>query len=305
MPTLVQIKQRLNAYERLMRLDKPIGSLLLLWPTLTALFLAQAMPLLPGEAQPTWHPPLLLIWVFIFGTVLMRSAGCAFNDFADRGFDGAVARTEARPIPAGEINAWEAVVVACIAALAALALIWPLSPLVKKWAVYSVIVAAIYPFSKRYLSMPQGILGIAFSMGVPMAFAAALGEVPPAAYWLTAINWLWVVAYDTEYAMTDRADDVKIGIGTSAILFGRFDVWAVMACYAAYLFALGAWGFWHGRGAVFYMGLLVAAGVAAYHFTLIKNRDPARCFKAFLHNHWLGLAVFVGVVIDNYLLLRA
>ncbi|MEN9560011.1 MAG: 4-hydroxybenzoate octaprenyltransferase [Pseudomonadota bacterium] len=294
--------QRLDAYERLIRLDKPIGTLLLLWPTLTALFLAQAQMAEPGEP---WYPPLPILWVFILGTLLMRSAGCAFNDFADRHIDGHVSRTFNRPLPAGEIMPWEAVAVAVILALSALALIWTMPSAVKEWALYSVLVAAVYPFSKRFLRMPQGILGIAFSMGIPMAYAAQMHVVNHAALVLMAINWLWVIAYDTEYAMCDREDDNKLAIGTSAKLFGRFDVAAVMGCYAAYLLAMGGWGYGHQRGAFYYLGLVVAAGIALYHFHLIKDRDPSKCFKAFLHNHWLGLAVLAGVVVDNYFLLRA
>ena len=280
------IIQRLILYAQLVRLDKPIGSLLLLWPTLCALWLASA-------GKPDWQ----LIAIFSVGTVLMRSAGCAINDFADRDFDRHVKRTAERPLTAGKIRAWEAVMVAAVLALLSLALITPLNLLTKQLSVLAVLIAASYPYFKRFFALPQAYLGIAFGFGIPMAYAAVLNTVPTEAWVLLLANVFWALAYDTEYAMVDRDDDLRIGIRTSAITFGRFDVLAVMLCYAISLGLITAVGVLHELGKGFFIGMLVAAGIAVYHWTLIRDRDRMRCFAAFRHNNWLGAAVFAGVVL--------
>ena len=280
------IIQRLILYAQLVRLDKPIGSLLLLWPTLCALWLA-------SDGKPDWH----LVLIFSIGTVLMRSAGCAINDFADRDFDRHVKRTAERPLTAGKIKPWEAVMVAAVLALVSLALITPLNLLTKQLSVLAVLIAASYPYFKRFFALPQAYLGIAFGFGIPMAYAAVLNTVPPEAWVLLLANVFWALAYDTEYAMVDRDDDLRIGIRTSAITFGRYDVLAVMLCYAISLALITAVGVQHELGKGFFIGMLVAAGIAVYHWTLIRGRDRMRCFAAFRHNNWLGAAVFAGVVL--------
>jgi 4-hydroxybenzoate polyprenyltransferase len=281
---------KLAAYARLTRMDKPIGTLLLLWPTLTALWIA-------ADGKPSGY----LIFVFIAGTFLMRSAGCAVNDYADREFDGHVARTKNRPMVTGEVSAKEAWIVAAVLAFAAFLLIVPINVSVVLWSLPALGVAIVYPFTKRFLASPQSVLGIAFSFGIPMAFAAARGHVPFDAWILLGINWFWVMAYDTEYAMVDRADDEKLSIGTSAKWFGKHDVLAVMACYAIYVIAMVIFGVEKRYGIAYFLGLLAASGIAIYHFTLIRRRDPARCFKAFLHNHWFGFSVFVGVAAQFFI----
>jgi 4-hydroxybenzoate polyprenyltransferase len=278
---------RLDAYRRLMRLDKPIGILLLLWPTLWALWLA-------GEGRP--DPQVLAI--FVLGTVLMRSAGCVINDWADRGFDGEVERTRQRPLATGEVRPREALWLAAALALCSFVLILPLNALVLWLSLPALFLAGSYPFTKRFLAIPQAYLGIAFGFGIPMGFAALLGTVPALGWLLLLANVFWAVAYDTEYAMVDRPDDLRIGIRTSAITFGRFDVLAVMICYALTLALLAVVGSQLGRGPVFYAGLLVAAAIACYHYRLIRARERAQCFKAFLHNNWLGAAVFAGLALD-------
>ncbi len=280
------IIRRLILYAQLVRLDKPIGSLLLLWPTLYALWLASA-------GKPDWQ----LIAIFTVGTVLMRSAGCAINDFADRDFDRHVKRTAERPLTAGKIRAWEAVMVAVVLAMLSLALITPLNLLTKQLSVLAVLIAASYPYFKRFFALPQAYLGIAFGFGIPMAYAAVLNTVPTEAWVLLLANVFWALAYDTEYAMVDRDDDLRIGIRTSAITFGRFDVLAVMLCYAISLGLITAVGVLHELGKGFFIGMLAAAGIAVYHWTLIRGRERMRCFAAFRHNNWLGAAVFAGVVL--------
>lgn len=280
------IIQRLILYARLVRLDKPIGSLLLLWPTLCALWLASA-------GKPDWH----LVAVFTVGTVLMRSAGCAINDFADRDFDRHVKRTAERPLTSGQIKAWEAVLVAAVLALISFVLIQPLNLLTQQLSVLAVLIAASYPYFKRFFALPQAYLGIAFGFGIPMAYAAVLDAVPVEAWVLLLANVFWALAYDTEYAMVDRDDDLRIGIRTSAITFGRYDVLAVMLCYAISLVLITAVGLQRGLGAGFLIGMLVAAGIAIYHWTLIRGRDRMRCFAAFRHNNWLGAAVFAGIAL--------
>jgi 4-hydroxybenzoate polyprenyltransferase len=278
---------RLDAYERLVRLDKPIGILLLLWPTLTALWIA-------ARGAPTWT----LLLVFTLGTVLMRSAGCAFNDWADRGFDPYVERTAARPLATCEIPPAEAVLVAAVLAFCAFLLVLATNRTTILLSLPAVVIAGVYPFCKRFFVLPQAFLGVAFSFGIPMAFAAVFDEVPALAWWMLAANLFWVVAYDTEYAMVDRDDDLRLGLRTSAIAFGRFDVAAVMLCYAIYLVGMVAIGISRDVGVLYYAGLAAAAGCALWHGQLIRGRDRTRCFRAFLHNHWLGFAVFAGVAAD-------
>jgi 4-hydroxybenzoate polyprenyltransferase len=284
---------RLDAYEKLIRLDKPIGILLLLWPTLWALWLAR-------RGIPNW----MVLWVFVVGTILMRSAGCALNDWADRRFDAEVARTRQRPLAAGRIRPWEALVVAAVLALVAYLLVRQMNELTVLLSYVALAVAIVYPFTKRWFWMPQAWLGIAFSFGIPMAYAAIRANVPPVAWWLLAANFFWVVAYDTEYAMVDRDDDRRIGIRTSALVFGRFDVAAVMACYAIFLAMMAGIGAWQRFGPFYFAGLAVAAGIAGYHYTLIRGRDREACFRAFLHNNWLGAAIFAGIVADHAWRLR-
>jgi 4-hydroxybenzoate polyprenyltransferase len=275
---------RLPLYLRLVRMDKPIGSLLLLWPTLNALWIA-------SDGHPTW--PLLVI--FIVGTVLMRSAGCAINDYADRDFDRYVKRTENRPITSGKIKAWEAVTLAAALSLLAFLLILPLNTLTKELSVAALFVAGSYPFTKRFFAIPQAYLGIAFGFGIPMAFAAIQDHVPLLAWVMLLANVFWSVAYDTEYAMVDRDDDIKIGIRTSALTFGRFDVAAIMICYAATLGIYVGIGVLLGFGVLYWLGWAAAAGCAIYHYMLIRDRERMACFAAFRHNNWLGGALFVGI----------
>ncbi|MCL2656807.1 MAG: 4-hydroxybenzoate octaprenyltransferase [Betaproteobacteria bacterium] len=287
---MTTLSERLDHYEKLTRLDKPIGILLLLWPTLWALWFA-------GDGRPS----LLIVGIFMLGTVLMRSAGCAINDYADRDFDGKVERTRTRPLATGAIHPREAILVAAVLSLCSFALILPLNRLVLWLSLPALFLAGSYPFTKRFFAIPQAYLGVAFGFGIPMGFAAIWGQVPGAAWLLLLGNIFWAVAYDTEYAMVDRPDDLKIGIKTSAITFGRFDVAAVMFCYAASLSLFGWVGHLFNRGWVYYAGLLVALGIAVYHYALIRKRDQARCFRAFLHNNWLGGTIFVGLVLDYWL----
>jgi 4-hydroxybenzoate polyprenyltransferase len=286
MTSVTPVLSKLKLYARLVRLDKPIGSLLLLWPTLSALWLAS-----------NGHPDPMLVAIFSIGTVLMRSAGCAINDFADRDFDRHVKRTAERPLTSGQIAAWEAVAVAVVFALISFALILPLNTLTQQLSVLAVIVAGTYPYFKRFFALPQAYLGIAFGFGIPMAYAAVQGVVPLEAWVLLIANVFWALAYDTEYAMVDRDDDLLIGIRTSAITFGRFDVLAVMLCYGIHLLLVAMVGASYHLGVLFYLGLAIAAAIAAYHYLLIRERDRLRCFAAFRHNNWLGAAVFIGIVL--------
>ena len=283
----IAIKKRLDLYERLMRLDKPIGILLLLWPTLWALWIA-------GYGRPAW----MLVAIFVLGTILMRSAGCIINDYADREFDALVERTRDRPLATGQVSKKEALLLAAVLALCAFALVLFLPRLVIMLSVPALLLAASYPYTKRFFAIPQAWLGIAFGFGIPMAFAAQWDRVPSQAWLLLLGNMLWTIAYDTEYAMVDRDDDLRIGIKTSAITFGRYDVAAVMVCYAMALAILAYVGLRLDFGTPYYAGLAVAAGIAGYHFTLIRERDRQRCFKAFVHNNWFGAAVFAGLVFE-------
>jgi 4-hydroxybenzoate polyprenyltransferase len=228
----------------------------------------------------------------------MRSAGCAINDYADRDFDAHVERTANRPLARGEIEPWEALALAAVLAFFALLLILPLNRQTLMLSVPALAITVAYPFFKRFFALPQAFLGIAFSFGIPMAFTSAGGSVTPLGWWMFGINLFWVMAYDTEYAMVDRRDDVKLGLKTSAIAFGKFDVAVVMLCYAIYLAGMTWVGTQRRLGPIYNLGLVVAALIALWHFRLIRNRDPQRCFRAFLGNHWLGLAVFAGIVID-------
>ncbi|MBP6814496.1 MAG: 4-hydroxybenzoate octaprenyltransferase [Burkholderiaceae bacterium] len=278
---------RLSLYWRLVRLHRPIGILLLLWPTLWALLIASH-----GEPDP-YH-----LFAFVVGTVLMRSAGCAINDWADRDFDRHVERTRDRPLTAGLIRSWEALAVFVVLSLAALLLILPMNRLTWGLAFVAAFLAASYPFTKRFFSLPQAYLGIAFGFGIPMAFAAVQDRLPETAWALLAANVFWALAYDTEYAMVDRDDDLRIGIRTAAITFGRFDVLAVMVSYCATLALLALAGWLEELGPFYYGGLAVAACIALYHYTLIRDRGREGCFRAFNHNNWFGAAVFAGLLLE-------
>lgn len=280
--------ERFSAYARLTRLDKPIGILLLLWPTLWGLWLA-------ADGMPD---PMILV-IFVLGTILMRSAGCAINDFADRKIDPHVSRTRNRPLATGIISSREALLVAAGLSLCAFLLILPLNLLTILLSVPALLLAISYPFTKRFFAMPQAYLGIAFSFGIPMAFAAQTGTVPPLAWLLVLANLFWVIAYDTEYALVDLADDLKIGIKTSAITFGRFDVVGILLCHITFLSILTYAGILLQRGIWFYGALLVALGLVIVQYTMIRNREPARCFQAFLHNNRVGAVIFAGILLDT------
>jgi 4-hydroxybenzoate polyprenyltransferase len=269
----------------LIRWDRPAGWLLLLWPTLGALWIA-------AGGFPGWH----LLVVFTLGTFLMRSAGCCVNDVADREFDRHVKRTAQRPVTSGKLSVKEALVFGAVLALLAFALVLTTNAVAIAWSFAALAIALVYPYAKRFVSMPQAVLGVAFSFGIPMAFAAVQSQVPPLAWLLLLGNLFWVLAYDTEYAMVDRDDDLKIGMKTSAITLGRADVAVVMACYAAYL-AVWAAVLWQRIPAVVLgAAVVLAAAQAAWHYTLIRDRSREGCFKAFRLNHWLGFTVFAGIV---------
>ena len=289
-------RSRLALYLDLIRWDRPAGTLLLLWPTLSALWIASG-------GFPGWR----LLAVFVVGTFLMRSAGCATNDVADREFDRHVKRTAKRPVTSGAMSVAEALALGAALALVAFALVLTTNLAAMLWSVVALAVTLVYPLSKRVFAMPQAVLGIAFSFGIPMAFAAVrggdswsigsfAGAVPALAWWLLFGNLFWVLAYDTEYAMVDRDDDLRIGIKTSAITLDRFDVTAVMAFYAAFLAIWASVGVALGYGWPYFAGLIVAAAIGGWHFTLIRARTREGCFRAFRLNHWLGFAVFAGVV---------
>ena len=278
--------QRLGQYWKLMRLDKPIGILLLLWPTLWGLWLAA-----------DGLPDLFILTVFVLGTVLMRSAGCVINDYADRNIDPHVMRTKNRPLATKAVSTKEALLLSAGLSLCAFLLIQPLNRLTLELAVFALFLAASYPFTKRFFAMPQAYLGIAFSFGIPMAFAAQTGELPLIVWLLMAANLLWVIAYDTEYAMVDRDDDLKIGIKTSAITFGHFDVMGIMLCHAGFLSIMIGIGLMQKLGFAYYVGLIAASALIIYQYRLIRERDPALCFRAFLHNNWVGAVVFAGIML--------
>ncbi len=289
---------RLALYLDLIRWDRPAGWLLLLWPTLSALWIA-------ADGFPGWH----LLAVFVLGTVLMRSAGCCVNDVADREFDRHVKRTAQRPVTRGALGVKQALGFGAVLALAAFALVLTTNPPTILLSFAALAIALLYPYAKRVVSIPQAVLGLAFSFGIPMAFAAVLGgtdwrlaavnaAVPQHAWWLLLGNAFWVLAYDTEYAMVDRDDDLNLSIKTSAVTLGRLDVTAVMAFYAVHL---GAWAFFGrllGLGNVFLLGIAAAAAQALWHYTLIRHRSREGCFRAFRLNHWVGFAVFAGIALD-------
>ena len=279
-------ESRLTLYLALIRWDRPAGSYLLLWPTLSALWIA-------ARGFPGWH----LLLVFVLGTFLMRSAGCAVNDVADRDFDKHVKRTAQRPVTRGAVSVREALWLGAGLALLAFALVCTTNAATIAWSVVALAVSIAYPFTKRFLSMPQAVLGIAFSFGIPMAFAAVQGRVPGLAWALLVGNLFWVLAYDTEYAMVDRDDDLKIGIKTSAITLGRFDVAAVMGFYGLFIAVWGVLGAQLRLGWPFFAGLATAALLALWHFTLIRGRSREGCFRAFRLNHWVGFAVFAGTAL--------
>ena len=292
---------RLGLYLDLIRWDRPAGTLLLLWPTLSALWIA-------ANGFPGWH----LLVVFVLGTFLMRSAGCAANDVVDRDFDRHVKRTAARPVTSGAIGVGEALAVGAALALVAFALVLTINLAAVVWSCAALAVTLVYPFSKRVVSMPQAVLGVAFSFGIPMAFAAVrggdsgsldslAGAVPATAWWLLLGNLFWVLAYDTEYAMVDRDDDLKIGIQTSAITLGRFDVAAVMAFYGIFIAVWAAVGQHLGYGWPYAAGLVAATAIALWHYTLIRERTREGCFRAFRLNHWVGFVVFCGVAAQHIL----
>jgi 4-hydroxybenzoate polyprenyltransferase len=281
----LDLRERLGLYARLIRLDKPIGTLLLLWPTLWALWIA-------GSGMPD----LTVVAIFVAGTVLMRSAGCAMNDFADRDIDPHVRRTADRPLAAGLLRPKEALAVAGALSLIAFLLVLALNRLALGLSFVALFLAASYPFTKRFLALPQAYLGIAFGFGIPMAFAALLDDLPAICWWMLLANILWTVGYDTEYAMVDRDDDTRLGIRTSALLFGRHDVAAVAFCHAAFIVIMAGIGHAAGLGRGFIAGLAVAAALLAWQVWRIRHRERTACFKAFLQNNWVGAAVFAGIL---------
>ncbi|HWI36049.1 MAG TPA: 4-hydroxybenzoate octaprenyltransferase [Burkholderiales bacterium] len=279
------LARRLDAYERLIRLDKPIGTLLLLWPTLWAVWLA-------ADGLPSAG----MVAIFVIGTLLMRSAGCAVNDYADRDFDPHVKRTRERPLAAREIAPWEALVVATTLAAAAFGLVLFLNRFAVALSFLGLAIAATYPFTKRVFAFPQAYLGIAFGFGIPMAYAAIQERLPLECWLLLAANVFYAFAYDTEYAMVDRDDDASLGIRTSALTLGRWDVAAVMTSYALMLVLLAVTGMVRALAWPYYAGLLLAGAMMIYHWRLIRDRSREGCFRAFRHNNWVGGAIFAGIV---------
>jgi 4-hydroxybenzoate polyprenyltransferase len=278
-------KERLRQYALLMRLDRPIGSLLLLWPALWALWLAGA-----------GHPQPLVVVVFVLGVVLMRSAGCVINDYADRDVDPHVARTRQRPLAAGRVSSREALTLFVVLCLLAFALVLLMNRLTIMLSVGAVILAVIYPFMKRYTHLPQVVLGMAFGWAVPMAYAAQTGAVPPVAWLLFIATVLWDTAYDTMYAMVDRPDDLRIGVKSTAILFGEADRHLIALIQGLFFVVMIIIGRQMQLGVYYYAGLVTAMGLAVYQLLLIRRRDPGECFKAFLNNNWFGMAIFAGIV---------
>ena len=279
-------RSKLSLYLDLIRWNRPAGWLVLLWPTLSALWLA-------AGGFPGWH----LLAVFVAGTILMRSAGCCVNDVADREFDRHVKRTAQRPVTTGQVGVREALALGAALAFIAFLLVLTTTWVAVGWSFPALAVAIAYPFAKRWVSMPQAVLGVAFSFGIPMAYAAVQGRVPAQAWLLLAGNLFWVLAYDTEYAMVDRDDDLKIGMKTSAITLGRRDVAAIMGFYVAYL-SLWLWiGARQAPAAILYVAFGLAAAQALWHYTLIRDRTREGCFTAFKQNHWLGATVFAGIAL--------
>jgi len=280
-------RDKLNLYMDLIRWNRPAGWLLLLWPSLSALWLA-------ADGFPGWH----LVTVFTLGTILMRSAGCCLNDVADRDFDKHVKRTANRPVTSGRLGVKEALAVGAVLALAAFRLVLTLNDAAMHWSFAALAVTVVYPYAKRVVSMPQAVLGVAFSFGIPMAFAAVQGQVPLLAWCLLLGNLFWVLAYDTEYAMVDRDDDLRIGMKTSAITLGAWDVVAIMAFFGAYLVIWALLLEAETQGLLFWLAMSVSAGQAVWHYFLIRHRTREGCFKAFRLNHWLGLSVFAAVLLS-------
>lgn len=282
-----QTPSRLALYCRLIRLDKPIGTLLLLWPTLGALWIASK-----------GIPAIQHLVIFTLGTFLMRSAGCAINDYLDRDVDGKVKRTENRVLASGLLAPKEALWLTAVLAFIAFLLVLPLNRLTIGLSIAAAFIAAVYPLFKRFFPIPQAWLGLAFGFGIPMAYAAVLNTIPVSAWLLLAANVFWTVAYDTEYAMVDRDDDLKLGLHTSAITFGRFDVMAVMVCYLLMLVLTLITGWQAGLGKWAFAGWLSAIACVIHHLYLIRHRDRESCFRAFTHNNWLGFSLFIGIVLD-------
>jgi 4-hydroxybenzoate polyprenyltransferase len=283
-------RHKLVLYLDLIRWSRPAGWLLLLWPTLSALWIA-------AGGFPGWH----LFLVFTLGTILMRSAGCCINDVADREFDRHVKRTAQRPVTTGAVSVKEALVLGAVLALLALALVLTTNAATIAWALGAFCVTLIYPYAKRFVAMPQAVLGVAFSFGIPMAFLAVHTQVPPLAWWLMLGNLCWVLAYDTEYAMVDRDDDLALGMKTSAITLGQMDVLVVMLCYLVYMAIWALAPVSSAQGTIFYIACVLALAQVGWHFTLIRSRTREGCFKAFRLNHWLGFTVFAGIAASDAL----
>ena len=283
------LRERLDAYEKLMRLDKPIGILLLLWPALWALWFASPL-----------YQRMEIVLIFVAGTVLMRSAGCVINDYADRDIDPLVKRTANRPLAARLISPNEALVLAGVLALLAFGFVLFLNKLTIMLSFIALFLAASYPFTKRFFPLPQAYLGIAFGFSIPMAFAAYQNAVPLLAWVLLAANIFWAIAYDTEYAMVDRDDDMKLNLKSSALLFGVFDVAVAMLCHGIFIALMAGVGVWLKLGLLYFLGLVLALALIACQYQLIKNREGERCFKAFMNNNWVGAAIFAGLALDYY-----
>jgi 4-hydroxybenzoate polyprenyltransferase len=281
------MRERLHLYLDLIRWNRPAGWLLLLWPTLSALWIA-------AGGFPGWH----LLAVFTLGTILMRSAGCCINDVADREFDRHVKRTAQRPVTSGKVGVKEALAVGALLALAAFMLVLTTNQETVAWSFAALAITLAYPYANRFVSMPQAVLGVAFSFGIPMAFSAVTGDVPWLAWWLLAGNLFWVLAYDTEYAMVDRDDDLRIGMKTSAITLGRFDVAAVMVFYLVFLIFWAFPGMKWSFSAIFMIAISAALAQVVWHYSLIRSRHREGCFKAFRLNHWLGFTVFAGIALS-------
>lgn len=286
--------ERLTVYEKLMRLDRPIGILLLLWPALWGLWLS----------APNGQLRLDVLIVFVLGTVLTRSAGCVVNDYADRNFDRHVERTRERPLTAGKVTTREALVLAAVLLALAFCLVLLLNTLTILMSFGALFLAASYPFTKRFFPMPQAYLGVAFGISIPMAYAAQQNAIPGVAWVMLAANVFWAIAYDTEYAMVDRNDDIRLGLKSSAILFGDRDVAAVMTCHALFLGLMAGVGVWLGLGVLFYLGLALAAGFVLAQYQMIRKRQREHCFRAFLNNNWVGAVVFAGIAADRAYWLR-
>ncbi len=287
------ILNRLVLYARLMRLDKPIGIMLLLWPTLWGLVFA----------SPDYQDMTVLV-IYGLGTVLMRSAGCVINDYADRNFDPYVQRTATRPLATQALRPAEALGLAGILALMAFGLVLMLNPLTIGLSFVALAVAVSYPYTKRFFPLPQAYLGVAFGFAIPMAFATYQNTVPGLAWVLWMANVFWAIAYDTEYAMVDRDDDIPLKLHSSALLFGRFEVLAIMLCHVVFLLMMAGAGWWMRWGLGYFLGLTVAAGLIGLQYRWIKTREPKRCFEAFLNNHWVGAAIFLGLLWDRWGLIQ-